>query len=412
MRLGVLRFNTATNFILRAALILLAVVSALVSALFTFVFLANAHDQFSTVDPPHFAQYATYFLCGWIVAAVLITLAKLLGWHSAQARQMHEQNAALQSVCISLQRLEVALQNTPQAAVAGPLEPIVVTQLAAGAPPRQLPAPAQGTPPSGDATAQLILLLTQIRDLTMMNDTQREQFAQKQRDEKRNQYAQVITRHIEAGDWAEAQRQIDAMSVAISDDAAAQKLTALMNAERGNRARKDIDGSLTQIQHLMSMTAWLQAQEAMNKLKQRYPDDPQVLALSAQLQTEREAFEKENFARLLAELKDSTERREWRRSLLVAQELIQRYPNDRKVEKLRSEQLATIKENADAQERKEEESLFKDLLQRQRYEDAAVVARRVIDKHPSSSGAAELSKLLPKVEELIRQEKSKRTASV
>jgi hypothetical protein len=414
MRTGVLRFNTATNFVLRAALILLAIVSALASALFTFVFLANTNDKFSTIDPPHFAQYASFFLCGWIIAAVLITLAKILAWHGAQVRQLHEQNAALQNVYASLQRMEIALQNQPVSLPpAAHPEPVILAPVETLTPPRLTPAlPPAASPLPAAATDQLLVLLTQIRDLTMMSDTQRQQFAQKQFDEKRNRFEQLITRHIKAAEWLEAQHQIDAMALALPDPAPAQKLAELLTTERTHRTQQDLDAGRTQIQHLMSMTAWMQAEDVMNRLKQRYPDEPQLQTLAAELQHEREAFEKENFARLLAELKDANERREWRRALLAAQELIQRYPHDRKVEKLRNEQLSTIKENAEAQERKEEESLFKDLLQRQRYEDAAIVARRVIDKYPSSSGAAELSKLLPKVEELIRQEKVKRAAGV
>ena len=62
------------------------------------------------------------------------------------------------------------------------------------------------------------------------------------------------------------------------------------------------------------------------------------------------------------------------------------------------------------QERKEQESLFKDLLKRQRYDEALAVAKGVITKYPNSSAAAELTKLLPKVEDLIRQRQAAPTA--
>jgi hypothetical protein len=52
--------------------------------------------------------------------------------------------------------------------------------------------------------------------------------------------------------------------------------------------------------------------------------------------------------------------------------------------------------------------LFKELLHRQRYEEAIGVARHLIDRFPGTSAAMELNKLLPKVEELSRQEQQKR----
>ncbi len=65
--------------------------------------------------------------------------------------------------------------------------------------------------------------------------------------------------------------------------------------------------------------------------------------------------------------------------------------------------LPTLQENAAAHERKEQEELFKDLIKRQRYEEAISVARAVIQKYPNSPTATELNKLLPRVDEFRRQ---------
>jgi hypothetical protein len=70
-----------------------------------------------------------------------------------------------------------------------------------------------------------------------------------------------------------------------------------------------------------------------------------------------------------------------------------------------------LRDNAGVQERKEQEELFKDLLKRQRHEEALAVARSVIEKYPESPSAVELLKLVPKVEEMIREEKLKRAFS-
>ena len=64
-----------------------------------------------------------------------------------------------------------------------------------------------------------------------------------------------------------------------------------------------------------------------------------------------------------------------------------------------------------AQERKEQEARFKDLLKRQRYEEALSVARIVIQRYPQSPTATELNKLLPRVEEMARQEAARDVVS-
>jgi hypothetical protein len=89
--------------------------------------------------------------------------------------------------------------------------------------------------------------------------------------------------------------------------------------------------------------------------------------------------------------------------VLAVDEFIRRYPLDPRAEALRLDQ-PTLLENAAAQERKEQEEHFKDLLKRQRYDEAILVARAVIHKYPKSPTAAELNKLLPRVEEMARQE--------
>jgi hypothetical protein len=92
--------------------------------------------------------------------------------------------------------------------------------------------------------------------------------------------------------------------------------------------------------------------------------------------------------------------------VLAVDEFIRRYPLDPRAEALRMD-LPTLQENAAAHERKEQEEHFKDLLKKQKYDEAVLVARAVIRKYPHSPTATELNKLLPRVEEMARQEASR-----
>ncbi len=404
--------NTLSNVILQMLLVVLAFIAAFFGTTITLMLLWNAKQKSALTDAISIAPYMACLLGSWITAAILMALAKLLGWHSRQSRQQHDQIVALNNLNNTLQLLGSPSNNPAQYPIAGAAStmsaiPIALPPVPQPPPPVQIPSSTPAPVPAGSSD-ELIALLSQIRDLTMMTDEQRQQAAQRHWDEMHRHFEIVIENHLAAGEWALAQKQIDALCKSLPDDPLAQRMTDELTNRRATRAQQDVDAARPQIQHLMSLTAWPQAQAMMQTLQQRYPGEPLVEKLAYEVRHEREAFEKDNFSRLLTELRDATDRREWRRAYVAAQELIQRYPHDRKVEKLRSEQLTTIRENAEAQERKEEEALFKDLLQRQRYDDAAVVARRVIEKYPASSTAVELNKLLPKVEELIRQEKLKR----
>jgi len=117
---------------------------------------------------------------------------------------------------------------------------------------------------------------------------------------------------------------------------------------------------------------------------------------------EHEAFTREQISGLFQDLRSATDRKDWPRAVLLAQELISRYPDDPEISKL-SADLPTLRENADAQERREEETLFKELLLSQRYDEALQVAQRVMNRFPGSPTAVELEKLVPKVRDLAEK---------
>jgi hypothetical protein len=258
----------------------------------------------------------------------------------------------------------------------------------------------------------LVTLLTEIRNTLLMSETERAALAASRHETSRENIRRSIDEALANGNYAEAETRIaDLRSLAPHDPellALADVLEQQLNDLRSTAARSEIDAASAQVQHLMSISAWQQAEEIVSNLRHKFGDESTIVQLADYIHRERDALEKEHYTRLTGDLKDATERRDWRRALDLSEELIRRFPHERKIEKLARDQLATITENAQAQERREEEALFTDLLHRQRYNDAAAVARRVMAKYPGSPAATELSKLLPKVEELIRQENARR----
>ncbi len=164
------------------------------------------------------------------------------------------------------------------------------------------------------------------------------------------------------------------------------ELAARLEREQAGRLRQDLEAAGTQLRHLMSIAAWTQAEEIVTSLGHRYPEAPEIAALGEELGRERDTAERESYQRLVLDLKDATDHKQWRRAALAGEELVRRFPNEPKVMKLKANDLDTLKENADAQERREEEALFKDLLHRQRYDEAYTVAQRVISKFPNVAG--------------------------
>jgi tetratricopeptide (TPR) repeat protein len=252
-------------------------------------------------------------------------------------------------------------------------------------------------------------MLIELRDLLLMNDHQRATASRRHWDQRKEDHIRMIERAIAMDDWEHSQALVAELQSMLPDDPIGEEMAQRVESEQGVRRRNDLEAARSQIRHMISVNGWGQAEETTQRLERRYPRHPDVEILRMELAAEREAFERENLQRLFNELREASEQRQWRRAMLVAEELLRRYPDDKQVSRLQLD-LPTLRENAEAQERREEEALFKELLQRQRYDEAIGVAQHLISRFPTSSAAAELNRLLPKVEELSRQEQQKRNA--
>ncbi|MEI8196012.1 MAG: hypothetical protein WCI73_08900 [Phycisphaerae bacterium] len=359
----------------------------------------------------------------WLVAVLLWSMAAILRLQALQTQLNQSAKYHLEHLHTTVLQLQDRLSQSPAAA-----------PVPAGTPwptPATVPHPHSDTASSGEipsppgnghrhgapaedttsTNVQILEILRQLRDLSMMNEGQRSQYAHAQFEKRKEGMLKQIERAIATSHWHVAEELIRELQRILPDDPIGAELAARVSSEKASRLHQDIEAARIQLRHLMSITAWPQAEEIITGLQQRYPDATDVEVLADELRHERTTFEAENLQRLFMDLKDATDHRQWRRAMAAAEELIRRYPNDKKVEKLRVD-LPTIQENADAQERRELEAQFKDLLQRQRYEEAQDIAKRLIAKYPLSPAAAELNKLLPKVQELIAQEKAKRQTQV
>jgi hypothetical protein len=253
-------------------------------------------------------------------------------------------------------------------------------------------------------------LLEEIRDLELMDDLQRKEAARRHWGKRKETLFKALERSMSKGDWASAHARLEELKAILPGDPDVAQWQERISREQAARLEGDLAAARNQVRHSMSISAWEQAEEVVAGLQKKYPAAPEVLEIAANVHREREAFERENVDRLFRDLSDATEHRQWRRAVQVGEEIARRYPHDPRAEEL-DHALPTLRDNAGVQERKEQEELFKDLLKRQRHEEALAVARSVIEKYPESPSAVELLKLVPKVEEMIREEKLKRAFS-
>lgn len=259
--------------------------------------------------------------------------------------------------------------------------------------------PGTGAPISG---ANLAPVLEQIRDYSLMSDAQRQRFAARHWQRRRVALTEIIERNVLVGDWNGAFTRLEDLQLLLPDDPQVRELRERVESEQNARLEEDLRSSRAQVRRFVGSASWQQAEEVAGELQRKYGNKPEAGILVEEVRREREAWERENMERLFRDISGATERRHWRQAVLAVEEFIRRYPNETRAEALRLD-LPMLTENAAAQERKEQETHFKELLKHQRYNEAIGVARAVVQKYPNSPTATELNKLLPRVEELARQ---------
>ncbi len=263
-----------------------------------------------------------------------------------------------------------------------------------------------------DATnsTELIHLLTQIRDLALMTEAQRLERAAQLHQQRRDAFTADIRQFINRQQWSAASAALEKFRSALPGDPQATELEAQLSTARANRVRSDIEAVQADLRQFMSINAWDRVEEIVGKLELAYPGEPQVEDLVRSVRREQQSWRAEELQRLLSDFHEAADHRRWRQACLIAQQLVERYPEEKAIERIRVE-LTTLRNNADAQDRQEMEVEFKDLLNRHRYEECLAVAEKMIDTYPDSKAAAELTKMLPKLHELIRQERIRRQQS-
>jgi hypothetical protein len=332
---------------------------------------------------------AVSVVVGLVLAVLLIVASSIAGMLAVLVGRAHGQGA--DDVRPALERLEQSLR--------------VLNNLQTRA----------GTDAARDAVyttglnGRSVPVLEQLRDITLMNDEQRKHYAQNHWAQRKRLHLEAIEREVLVGDWQSAFGRLAELHVVLPGDSQVAEMKERVESEQNSRLEEDVRIARNRLKQLMAEANWTQAEDLAGAIQMKYPGKAEPDRLVEEVRREREAWERENAQRLFRDIAAATEKRQWRHAVLAVEEFIRRYSLDPRAEPLRLD-LPMLQENASTQERKEQEELFKDLLKRQKYDEALAVARAVIQKYPQSPTATELTKLMPRVEEMAKQEAAKQAS--
>ena len=245
---------------------------------------------------------------------------------------------------------------------------------------------------------ELVVLMREVRDITLLNDEQRSLRLAAQGKAVLSLLQREVPVLLREHNWIEARNRVQEARERFPTFSEWDEMERQIEEMRAQVEARDIAAAERQVEDLTALGAWDRVAEVIKELLERHPDAPRALELAQGLRAQRHKAESEQRARLMAQAQEATNQREWRAALTAATTLIQRYPKSPEAQALRI-QLPTLQENAEIQMRQAAEAEIRGLIKAHRFDEALRKANELIQQYPASPQASVLREQLPRLEE-------------
>lgn len=251
-----------------------------------------------------------------------------------------------------------------------------------------------------DTFERISLLLEDIRELSMMNEPQR-QSAYRQHVELQKQEALgQVAKLIQDQQWGQAHQLLQRMEAQFINDAEVAQARQQLDSARGAVEAEVFGQTRQRVESLMTGSSWDQALIVSQRFADDFPTHAGGQELLHRVVKERDLFRESAVGRLNHEIRVEIDNRNWRQALSLARNLIEMYPDHPRTHLIR-QQLKTIEDNAEIEERQEQEVRIQELLRARRFQEAIDLAEELIDRYPNSPQAESLEKLLPQMRDMM-----------
>jgi hypothetical protein len=305
-----------------------------------------------------------------------------------------ETKQAISDLHQSMQRLELTIQHVAdqqkEMATRGPanLGDLGVADTLAG-----------GSIGSSESLHQIMTLLQELRELTLLSDTQRQERLADSRHQRRDHLAAEVQRLLDLKEWFAAENAIAVLENDFPDSPNLESLKTRLAAGKQDAQQSAIGQLRERVEDLMAVWAWDQAYAETARFVEKFPEHQEGAELLQRVMTERENYIESTANRLYEEIRTDVDRRSYRRAMANAVKLLECAPGHRKSVAIRG-QLKTIRENAEIEERQEQERRIQELIRNKQFFEAIDLAEDLLQRFPTSPQAETLQRLLPKMREL------------
>lgn len=260
------------------------------------------------------------------------------------------------------------------------------------------PRPAEGrSDPQAHMLEELVHLTRELRDIELLSGPERAARLQHESDELVRQLETDIPALLREHNLQEAQQRLQRARQRFPALPHWSALAAQIEQARAKFETHDLDLASREVEDLAALGAWERAVDIVRTLHQRHPDSEQVAELTRRVALGRERATAEERARLMSQAQAATDRHQWGDALRLVETLLTKFPGSAEAQELRT-QLSTLKANVEIQKRHEMENEIRELIKAQRFVQALHIAHDLIDRYPDSPQAHALRDQIPRLE--------------
>lgn len=266
------------------------------------------------------------------------------------------------------------------------------------APEALVPAP-EPTPVDPALSDRIVALLEEIREVALMSDDQRQIRLKQHLESKRKATLDQVFLRFRTGQWAAADQLLTSLESQFPGDSAVKQARGEFHRQRAAAENEAFGNAEQRVRDLARISSWDRAIATATEFVNNFPANVEGRHLLTQVYRDFDAFRDNAFQRLYEEVQANVDRRLWRAALVDAQRLLEEFPNHSRSNRIR-QQLKTIAENADIEERQEHEMRIQILVKNRRFAEAVELAEEVVRRFPDSPQAEALEERLPHLREL------------
>jgi hypothetical protein len=349
------------------------------------------------------------------LGGIALTVQQL---HSTEASQSKLDAAVSREAPHGTDEPADALQLTPADSMAGTmLDPLPATAAApdaatpasSHAPDISAPTPAAAAWSAAAAgvdpavLARIMSELEDLREITLMSDEQRQIRLSQHLEARRRLALDKVFLCFRTGQWAVADEILTQLEVQHPHETPVKQARSEFFRLRTLAEPDALFHTEQRVRELVHVNAWDRAVALAGEFVNNFPSNEDGRLLLSEVNREHNANRDSEYQRRYEQVQSNINRRLWRAALADAEALLDEFSDHPRAGRLRN-QLRTLRENAEIEERQEHEMRLQLLLEQRRFADAVLEAEEIVRRFPGSPQAEALVERLPQLRQLAAED--------